>query len=140
MDINKVIFRGVKVAFVIMLILLIVYGIMKVSFTAYDFGYRVFTESAIDKKPGIYVEITIDESMGASDIGELLLDKGLIRDANLFWLQYKLSAYSGEIVPGTYTLSTAMGPKEMIITMAENYGVENTESTEDVESTESTGE
>lgn len=130
MDINKVIFRGVKIAFIVMLTLLIVYGTMMVSFTAYDFGYRVFTESAIDKKPGTYVEITIEESMGASDIGDLLEEKGLIRDANLFWLQYKLSAYADKIVPGTYTLSTAMVPKEMIIIMAENFDLEETEGTE----------
>ena len=127
MDINKVIYRGVKVAFIIMLTLLIVYGTMKVSFTAYDFGYRVFTESAIDEKPGRYVEVTIEESMSTSDIGALLLEKGLIRDATLFVLQYELSAYAGEIVPGTYGLTTAMSPKDMIIRMAENY--EETEST-----------
>ena len=133
MDINKVIYRGVKVAFVIMLALLIVYGTMKVSFTAYDFGYRVFTESAIDEKPGRYVEVTIEESMGASDIGELLVEKGLIRDATLFSLQYGLSAYAGEIVPGTYGLTTAMTPKDMIIIMAEKYDELATEETESSE-------
>ena len=130
MDINKVIYRGVKVAFIIMLALLIVYGTMKVSFTAYDFGYRVFTESAIDEKPGRYVEVTIEESMGASDIGELLVEKGLIRDATLFSLQYELSAYAGEIVPGTYGLTTAMTPKDMIIIMAEKYDELASEETE----------
>lgn len=134
MDINKVIYRGVKVGFMLMLILLIVYGTMKVSFTAFDFGYRVFTESAIDKEPGKEVEVTIEKSMDDLAIGELLEEKGLVRDAYLFWLQYKLSAYAGEIVPGTYTLSTAMEPREMMIIMAENYGVEDTEGTENTES------
>lgn len=134
MDINKVIYRGVKVGFMLMLILLIVYGTMKVSFTAFDFGYRVFTESAIDKEPGKEVEVTIEKSMDDLAIGELLEEKGLVRDAYLFWLQYKLSAYAGEIVPGTYTLSTAMEPRELMIIMAENYGVEDTEGTENTES------
>ena len=130
MDINKVIYRGVKVAFVIMLTLLIVYGTMKVSFTAYDFGYRVFTERAIDEKPGRYVEITIEKSMGTSEIAALLEEKGLIRDASLFALQYELSAYAGEIVPGTYGLTTAMTPKDMIIIMAEKYDELASEETE----------
>ena len=116
-----------------MLALLIVYGTMKVSFTAYDFGYRVFTESAIDEKPGRYVEVTIEESMGASDIGELLVEKGLIRDATLFSLQYELSAYAGEIVPGTYGLTTAMTPKDMIIIMAEKFDELASEETESSE-------
>lgn len=129
MDINKVIYRGVKVGFIIMLALLIVYGTMKVSFTAFDFGYRVFTESAIDEEPGKTIEVTIDKSMDDLAIGTLLLEKGLVRDEYLFWLQYKLSAYAGKIVPGTYTLSTAMEPKEMLVIMSANYGVEETEST-----------
>lgn len=49
MDINKVIFKGVKVAFIIMFVLLIVYGIMKASFFAYDFGYNLAIESLMDK-------------------------------------------------------------------------------------------
>ena len=130
MDINKVIYRGVKVAFFIMLTLLIVYGTMKVSFTAYDFGYRVFTERAIDEKPGRYVEITIEKSMGTSEIAALLEENGLIRDAALFTLQYELSAYAGEIVPGTYGLTTAMTPKDMIIIMAEKYDELASEETE----------
>ena len=129
MGINKAVFKGVKIAFVIMLVLLIVYGTMQVSFTAYDFGYRVFTESAIDEKPGTYVEVIIDESMDSIDIGNQLYEKGLVRDANLFALQYELSAYVGELVPGSYMLSTAMSPREMMVRMAERNSVEDTEST-----------
>ena len=132
MDINKVVFRGVKVAFLLLLTLVIVYFTMTLSYIAYDFGYRVFTETAIDKSPGIYMDVVIDSSMGDEEIGQLLEDKGLVRDATLFLLQYKLSAYADEIVPGEYRLSTAMTPKEMIIAMSQNFGVEETE--------ESTGE
>ena len=129
MDINKVIFRGVKVAFALLLALVIVYATMTASYIAYDFGYRVFTETAIDKSPGVYTDVLIHSSMEDEDIGRLLENKGLVRDATLFLLQYKLSAYSGKIVPGEYRLSTAMTPKEMIIIMSESYGVEETEST-----------
>ena len=48
MDINKMIFRGVKVGFILLLTLLIVYGTMKASFTAYEYGYRFAIESLID--------------------------------------------------------------------------------------------
>ena len=47
MDINKVIFKGVKVAFVLMMTLLIVYGTMKACFAAYDFGYHYAIESLV---------------------------------------------------------------------------------------------
>ena len=50
MDINKMIFRGVKVGFLLLLILLIVYGTMKAGFAAYEYGYRYAIESLIDSQ------------------------------------------------------------------------------------------
>lgn len=102
----------------IMIALLVVYGTMSLSFKAYDFGYRVFTEAPMDEQPGVNVEVTIEESMNAGEIGKLLQKNGLVRDGDLFVVQYKLSAYSGEIVPGTYTLNTSQTAKEMMIIMA----------------------
>ena len=49
MDINKAIYRGVKVGFILMLVLLIVYGTMQACAVAYDFGYQYAIESLIDK-------------------------------------------------------------------------------------------
>ena len=46
------------------------------------------------------------------------MNKGLISDAKLFWLQERLSEYHGMIQPGTYDLSTNMTPDEMIQIMA----------------------
>ena len=48
MDINKMIFRGVKVGFILLLVLLMVYGTMKAGFAAYEYGYRFAVESLID--------------------------------------------------------------------------------------------
>ena len=48
MDINKVIYRGVKVGFILLLVLLIVYGTMQASFAAYEYGYRFAIESLIE--------------------------------------------------------------------------------------------
>lgn len=126
-NVNKVIYKVIKISFTIMITLLLVYGTMRISYIAYDFGYRVFTETAIDKEPGRLAPITITEGMSAEEISEALLDKGLIRDKNLFILQYKLSAYSDKLVPGTYALKTSMTPKEMIMIM----GGEDLEEEED---------
>ncbi len=120
MDTNakKTIYKVLTIVATVLVIVLIVFGTISASMTAYDFGYRVFTEPAMEEQPGSFVQVTIDDSMGASDIADVLYEKGLVRDPNLFWLQYKLSAYSGEIVPGTYTLNTSMTAKEMMIIMA----------------------
>jgi UPF0755 protein len=86
--------------------------------TGYEFGYRVFTESAIDEAPGKDVMVLVKEDMSQKEIAEMLEEKGLIRDSRLFLLQLKLSAYSGKLIPGVYTLNTAMEPKEMMVVMA----------------------
>ncbi|MBR4026293.1 MAG: endolytic transglycosylase MltG [Lachnospiraceae bacterium] len=118
MDVNKVIYKFIRFAFSVMLILLIIYGTVHVSLIAYDFGYRVFIESAIDEIPGTDVVVTIESYMGAEEIGQVLEEKGLVRDKNLFFIQLKLSAYSNKILSGTYTLNTSMTPKEMMIVMS----------------------
>ena len=80
------------------------------------------------------VEITSD--MSESDIGNLLEKKGLVRDGKLFLAQLKLSAYTGKIKTGTYTLNTSMTAKEMMVIMstipeAETETEEPSEMTED---------
>ena len=115
---NKKLYKWVKLAFTVLLVTLVVYGTVTFSFKAYDFGYRVFTESPMEERPGTNVEVTIEAGMSAKDVGELLKQKGLVRDADLFVIQYKLSAYSGELVAGTYTLNTSQTAKEMMIIMA----------------------
>ena len=118
-DVNKTLFRIIKIAGTFLIVLLVVYGTLRASMVAFDFGYRVFTEPAMAEKPGEAVVVTIEESMDARDIADCLLENGLIRDANLFWLQYQLSAYKGDINSGTYTLNTSMTPKEMMVVMSE---------------------
>ena len=124
MNINKVLFRFLKIAFSLMILLLIIYAFIRVGTTAYDFGYRVFTESAIDEQPGTDVLVTVTDGMSDRQLGQLLYQKGLVRDANLFSLQLRLSAYHKRIHAGTYTLNTAMTPKEMIVVMAQDSGQE----------------
>ena len=129
MDRNKVIFKFIKIAFSILAALIILYGMVSVARVSYDFGYRVFTEAPIDEEPGKRVRITIDSGMGAKEIGERLVEKGLVRDADLFVLQMKLSIYDGKLLPGEYILNTSMTAKEMMAVMATPPESESTEST-----------
>ena len=117
-DVNKTLYKGIKIAATVLIVVLVVIGTLRASMVAYDFGYRVFTEPPMESKPGTSVIVTIEDDMDAKEIAEQLLDNGLIRDANLFWLQYQLSAYKGDLLPGTYTLNTSMTAKEMLVVMA----------------------
>lgn len=139
-NVNKVLFRGIRIAGSILIMLLVLYGTLRASLLAYDFGYRVFNEPPMEKAPGTAVVVTIEENMEAMEFAEYLLEKELIRDQYLFWLQYQLSAYKDELIPGTYTLNTSMTAKEMLLVLAGELEEEDSEesSTTSTEKTDST--
>ena len=53
------------------------------------------------------------------EIGQILEEKGLIRDAKIFYIQETLSEYHGYLAPGIYELNTSMTIEEMINTMVD---------------------
>ena len=61
--------------------------------------------------------VSVTEEMSALDIGKLFEERGLIRDAKLFVLQYYLSEYKKDVGPGTFELSTAMTVEDMMAAM-----------------------
>lgn len=126
MKLNKVVFRFVSISFSILVALLVVVGLVELGSYCYDFGYRVFTETPVDEAPGKDVVVSVTADMSEHDIGKMLEEEGLVRDGNLFLAQLKLSAYSGDLKPGIYTLNTSMTGKDMILVMA----AENEEDTE----------
>lgn len=125
---NKVVFRFVSVSFSLLILLVVFIGVFKATTYCYDFGYRIFTEKPISAEPGRDIVVQISSADTAFDIGEKLEEKGLVRDSLLYTVQYYLSAYVGDLLPGTYTLNTSMTAKEMMIVMStpvEDTEVEN---------------
>ena len=96
---------------------LVVYVIYRGAMTCYDYGYRIFTEPAISAGTGRTVTVAVTEEMSPLDMGELFVDKGLVKDAKLFALQYILSEYREDFRPGVYDLSTSMTAEEMMEVM-----------------------
>lgn len=129
MNLNKVVLKFVSISFSILVMLLVILGLVKLGTFCYEFGYRVFTEAPVEEEPGTDIEVEVSDGMSEYDIGKLLEEKGLIRDVNLFYAQLKLSAYSGKLRPGTYTLNTSMTAKDMMAVIA----AEQVESTEAVQ-------
>lgn len=101
---------------VICVITVVVY---RYALKAYDFGYRVFAEPPVSAEPGITVSVAIVDGKSAKDVGEILEEKGLIRDAKIFYFQELLSEYHGFLKPGMYELNTSQKIEEMIYTMTD---------------------
>ena len=103
----------IKTAVVVVLVIVI----YRTAIAAYDFGFRIYAEPAISQEPGRIISVAVTDEMEAMEIGELLENKGLIRDAKLFYVQEAVSEYKDKIQPGIYDLSTAMTAEEMLSTM-----------------------
>lgn len=139
MNLNKVVFRFVSISFSILVILLVLIGFVKIGTYCYEFGYRVFTEAPVDAEPGRDVIVQISSHMSDMDIAKELKEKGLVEDAKLFYVQLKVSAYSGKLHDGVYTLNTSMTARDMMVVMAAEPEQSTAEDTETVtDSTEQT--
>ena len=95
---------------------------------SYQFGYDIFNQQAMSPGEGQEVTVVVQEGSSVYKIGKTLENKGLIRSAEVFFVQELLSDYRGQIVPGTYSLSTAYTPTRILSILAgkEVEGVENT--------------
>lgn len=91
--------------------------ILNTSVKAYEYGYRVFAEEPISVGEGRTISVIVEEADSVSDIGEMLEEKGLIRDAKLFIVQELLSEQHGKLQPGIYDLNTSMTAEEMLAVM-----------------------
>lgn len=110
----------------VVLIIVVIMFCVTMSHRAYEIGYSIFYEAAVDEKgSGRTVEVTVTDGMTAAQVGKLLQEDGLIKDAEVFSYQERFSSYHGKIYPGTYTLSTEMTPSEMIKKLAENAPAED---------------
>ena len=150
MNLNKVVFRFVSISFSILVILLVLIGFVKIGTYCYEFGYRVFTEAPVDAEPGRDVMVQISSHMSDMDIAKELKEKGLVEDAKLFYVQLKVSAYSGKLHDGVYTLNTSMTARDMMVVMAAEPEqstaedmetvTDSTEQTDDTQTNTVTGE
>ncbi|MBR1670722.1 MAG: endolytic transglycosylase MltG [Butyrivibrio sp.] len=104
----------VKIVFIIIVIMLI----SRYSKVAYNYGYHIFNQTAVSSGTGRTVTFTVREGDSVSKIAENLSSVGLITDKTLFTLQERFSEFHGMEQPGTYELSTAMTPEEMITIMS----------------------
>lgn len=103
-----------RVAIIVLAVLVIYRG----ANICYEYGYRIYTEPAVETGEGRVETVTITPAMTPKDIGELLEKRGLIKDGTLFIFQYYLSEFVKDVKPGTFELSTAMTAEEMMEVMA----------------------
>ena len=118
MKIMEIIGGIVELVIKIVAFAFIVMFVFRTATTAYDYGYRVFAEEPVTVGDGRTISIYVEENASVKEIGEMLQEKGLIRDANLFVIQELLSENHDKIQPGIYDLSTAMTAQDILVVIA----------------------
>ncbi|MCR5410944.1 MAG: endolytic transglycosylase MltG, partial [Lachnospiraceae bacterium] len=115
------------------IVVIVIYAVKQVCITAYDYGYRIYSEPPMAEGEGIDIVVTIPMGSSVMETGELLKGYGLIRDEKLFYLQERFSDYHDKMEPGVYTLNTAMTAEEMMAQMSPSISEESTEEAEAAE-------
>ena len=100
------------------LLILVVVGIFKVGEYAYTYCYSVASDTAAEEEPGRDVSVSVTSDMSAGKVAKLLERKGLVKSADVFKIQMKVTGYEDKIQPGKYVLNTSMRPREMLKILA----------------------
>lgn len=129
MNLKYVVAATAQIIVKLVLFAFIIMYILRAATAAYDYGYRVFTEPPMTFGDGRIISVYIEDGSSALDVGEMLQDKGLIRDGRLFMIQELLSEHHDKIQPGVYDLNTNMTAQEMLEVIAQEP--ETNEETED---------
>ena len=135
MKAKQIIGATVELVIKIVVFAAIIMFILNTSVKAYDYGYRVFAEEPVSVGEGRTISVIVDKADSVKDIGQMLQEKGLIRDASLFTVQELLSEQHGKIRPGIYDLNTSMTSQEMLAIMAAEGDTESIEDTENIPDT-----
>lgn len=102
----------------IALVFLAALFIWRVARIAYGYGYATFAQEPVSSGTGYVITVTVNEADTIKDVAKMLKEKGLITDELLFRMQERFSEFHDKIAPGTYELSTAMTPDEMLEIMS----------------------
>lgn len=117
-QIAEIVAAIVSFAIKVIIVVWLVNFIYKKTTEAYDFGFRIFTETAVSPAPGRDVTVALTEGKTEKALASLLKEKGLVRDEKLALLQIYASEYKDTIEPGVYTLNTSMTLEEMMYAMS----------------------
>ncbi|MCR4763572.1 MAG: endolytic transglycosylase MltG [Lachnospiraceae bacterium] len=118
MSVKRIIFNTVDVICKVVLVVIAVMFIIRGIRYAYDTGLQIFDQQPVSAVNTSTIVFTVTGADSVMDIGRGLEEKGLIKDARLFWIQERLSVYHEMIGAGTYELSPSMTPDQMIEIMA----------------------
>ena len=138
---SKFVLNLVRIGFNTLIVVAICAVLVMVGKTAHDFGYRIFSETAMASREDaevIYMQVT--EDMSLKEIAERAEELGLTESSTIFLIQLHLSDYKKSINPGIYIVNTGMTPTEIITCLGTQDPLVLTPDEDKTEDTESDDE
>lgn len=113
MDARKIATMIFKLTIKMVVIAALVAVCYVVCLTTFEYGAELFSQEAMAKAgEGEDVVVTIPYNTSAAELGKILKDNGLIRDASMFQIQAIL--YELTITPGTYEFNTEDNVEDIV--------------------------
>ncbi len=106
--------RSAGFTFSLFINVIIVYIVIKIFSFSFNFTYSVFGDVAKDPGSREYIIVEIPADSSTLQIGEALVDGGVIDNKYAFWVKVKVKGYGDKITPGKYGLSPSMNYEEIL--------------------------
>ncbi len=124
MDTRKAAMRAASICLKVAILAAIVLGVVFLGKATYQYTRAVFSDAALEEKPGKTVNVKIPEDVSGKRLAEVLEKNGLVENANVFLIQMKIADFGDTVKAGTYELNTSMPPSEMFKILSEQTGDE----------------
>lgn len=109
----------------ILFYVVLIMAVIKLSTWTYNFTYQIFGNVTVASDPGELATIEIEEGESTRSISSELAENGLIVNKDSFYIRAKITTGAKKpILPGTYTLSSAMTYDEILAVLTATAGEE----------------
>lgn len=118
-NVNAIVRTVINISINILVLAVMLMLIYTYAGKGYEFGKAIFTEKGMTGEENAKeVIVTIPKNSSSGDIADIITKAGLVKDKNVFLVQLMLSEDKDKIEAGTYTLSTADTPSDIIQKLA----------------------
>lgn len=100
--------KALRLVLQVLINAIIILLLIQIFTLAYNFSYKVFTDSCMNPNNTQEVAFVIQPDSSTTEIVDDLIAEGLVQDRYVMLAKIYLSSYHGKMKPGTYTLSPSM--------------------------------
>ena len=118
--------RALRLVLQVLINAIIILLLIQAFTLAYNFSYKVFTDSCMNPNSTKEVSFVIEPDSSTTEIVDALIEQGLVQDRYVMLAKVYLSSYHGKMMPGTYTLSPSMTQDDILKTITGSKEKEDT--------------